>query len=508
MSDWADIKTFCATFRDGEDNKIKKAFCILPWNHLEIKPNGTVKICCVASRQISIEKKPVSVGKNSFDEIWNSQYMQNVRSAMLDGRRLPECLHCTRHENSNLETPSLRHWQNREWGLRYNTNLDGLIEWARKKGTRLDQAPTYLQLSLGNECNLKCRMCCSDYSNQIEKDPVHSKWVGTSAYPPRDQATSWFESDAFFAELIPDPSRLEKLYVTGGEPMMSVRLQQILDQIVEAGRSDNCDIVLNTNGTVANLRLLQRLTRFRNAQLGCSIDAYGQYFEYIRYPGKWSVIEKTLNKFRDFPKCHVSVNPTIQAYNAMNIAELFQFCDERGLICTPQIMYGPEYLAMLVMPVSAREVAADRLRAYMTSSAANDVQRTNRNYCKVIVDYLEQASVPSNIAQLTREFAIFTNDLDRSRGQDFKTTHAELYEHFIASEFGWCDEVRHLGDVIEDKRRLMEMRRSGAVGTAAVHPVAHGNKMANSLDTLRRVAKRYLERRVDIINAARRRGMR
>src|SRR5262249_39524018 len=159
------------------------------------------------------------------------------------------------------------------------------------------------QLSLGNECNLKCRMCNSDYSNQIEKDSVHSKWAGNSAYPPRDQATSWFKADAFFADLIADPSRVEKLYVTGGEPMMSVRLQKILDQIVEAGRPDNCDIVLNTNGTVANSRLLERLTRFRSAWLGCSIDAYNQYFEYIRYPGKWSVVERTLNKFRDFPKC-------------------------------------------------------------------------------------------------------------------------------------------------------------------------------------------------------------
>jgi len=431
----------------GRDQSPKN-FCILPWNLLELKPTGTVKICCVAAREISIDGKPAIIGRQKFDEIWNSRYMRDIRKAMLKGERLPECEYCRRQDASGIQAPSFRDLNNREWMLRYDTSMDGMIEMARKMGATVKSPPSYLQLSLGNGCNLKCRMCCSDYSDQIERDPVHSKWSPNSPFPPRAEAASWYEDDSFFTDLMANPKLLQKLYVTGGEPMMSVRLQKILDVIVEAGRPTSVDISLNTNGTLANPRILERLELFRNAVLGCSIDAYDPYFEYIRFPGKWNAVRRTLDKFREHPKLIVSVNPTVQAYNALNIVELFQFCDEQELICTPQIMYGPEHLTMLVMPRPARDEAAGRLRSYISSPATTDSQRKNRELAKPIMEYLIQTPEPVALEHLTKEFMVFTNDLDISRGQSFRTTHSTLYNYFASSQFGWCDELRHCGATV------------------------------------------------------------
>lgn len=421
--------------------KLSDTFCILPWIHMEVKPTATLKICCVGAREVQIGGRPATVGEDAFSDIWDSEYMQDVRRAMLDGRPVPDCAYCQQQDASGMTT--FRELNNQEWMLRYQTSLNGLIDYAKQRGTIVNSPPAYLQLSLGNECNLKCRMCNSDFSSKIEKDPVHNRWAPNSTATSREYSANWFKNDdVFVAELFSDPKIIRKLYVTGGEPMLSNRLQKILDLLVDHGTPENVDIVLNTNGTVSNRRTLERLVRFKSAMLGCSIDGYAQYYEYIRFPGRWSTVLNSLDRFKEYAGLIVGFNPTIQAYNALNIDELYRFCDERDLFCSPQIMYGPEHLTMLVMPPAARQSAAFRLQAFITSPATTTNQKQNRELAVPIADYLKHAPQPANFRHLAKEFAIFTNDLDRSRGQSFKNTHKELYDYFISSGVGWTEEVR------------------------------------------------------------------
>ena len=175
---------------------MRDAFCILPWNHLEIKPTGAVKICCVAAREIQIHERSATVGRDPLADIWNSQYMKNVRAAMLEGQALPDCAHCYRQET--LQPKSLRYWSNREWMLQYGVSKEGLVDLARELGVVVQRSPAYFQLSLGNECNLKCRMCCSDYSSQIQQDPVQNQWAPNWDPESHKVSSSWHKNDDFF----------------------------------------------------------------------------------------------------------------------------------------------------------------------------------------------------------------------------------------------------------------------------------------------------------------------
>jgi hypothetical protein len=55
---------------------------------------------------------------------------------------------------------------------------------------------------------------------------------------------------------------------------------------------------------------------------------------------------------------------------------------------------------------------------------------------------LEGSENPAN-ADVIADFMRFTNDLDRSRGQDFARSHGELVEHFAASGILWLEETTH-----------------------------------------------------------------
>lgn len=152
-----------------------KAFCALPWVHLAVFPEGSVKLCCVARSSVHDGGDPLSLNEHPLEEIWNSAYMRGVRRDMLAGKHVADCSACyvaekTGHTSRRVES-------NVRWAAELGPLFDELIAQSQQQDHGVAAAPVYYQLMPGNLCNLKCRMCFPVFSSQIEKDPVHSKWA-------------------------------------------------------------------------------------------------------------------------------------------------------------------------------------------------------------------------------------------------------------------------------------------------------------------------------------------
>jgi MoaA/NifB/PqqE/SkfB family radical SAM enzyme len=158
----------------------RDTFCVLAWNHLQIAPNGTVKMCCIASEDISDGRRTMSLYTDTYDEIWNSTYMRDARRGLANGEKISPCLRCFKEEDAVGQ--SRRTIQNAAWLTKAHQSREQLIETARSNDWRVPERPIFLQLNMGNLCNLACRMCSSQYSSKIEHDPVHNKWM-PAAYP-------------------------------------------------------------------------------------------------------------------------------------------------------------------------------------------------------------------------------------------------------------------------------------------------------------------------------------
>jgi hypothetical protein len=91
------------------------------------------------------------------------------------------------------------------------------------------------------------------------------------------------------------------------------------------------------------------------------------------------------------------------------------------------------------MPPSVRELAASRVRDLIPKLRTANV-RSSADY---VLNFLEQHKTTDK-RDLLRYFMLFTNDMDRSRGQNIAVAQPELYEHIIASGFTWTDETRNL----------------------------------------------------------------
>jgi hypothetical protein len=183
-----------------------ECFCVLPWVHMNLNPDGSVTLCCQSHHAVQDERgTPLNVQTHSLAEIWNASGMRDVRRRMSAGERLPHCEAC--YSNEAYGRDSYRLASNRRWlkkGFSSAEKIEAAI--ADKADGQNDLAPLYFDLRLGNLCNLKCTVCKPLYSSQIERDPVHSKWARAGHEAQLDgrfeKGCDWSQSERLLEEII------------------------------------------------------------------------------------------------------------------------------------------------------------------------------------------------------------------------------------------------------------------------------------------------------------------
>ena len=75
----------------------------MPWLYQQLFSHGNVKPCCKFTRFITHHDAPMSVYKQSLDEIWNSDDMRSIRRAMVRGETVSGCAECYQEEESGVK---------------------------------------------------------------------------------------------------------------------------------------------------------------------------------------------------------------------------------------------------------------------------------------------------------------------------------------------------------------------------------------------------------------------
>src|SRR5690349_354725 len=127
-------------------------FCVLPWLHAATLTDGRVQLCCVSKG-----RSGVNLNEHTLGEYWNSEYVRDARRRMLAGEPVKACERCYREELHGYE--SHRMVENRVWKERCGeAEIKRLIGTTGPDGS-LDAPVQYIDLRLGNTCNMQCIMC-------------------------------------------------------------------------------------------------------------------------------------------------------------------------------------------------------------------------------------------------------------------------------------------------------------------------------------------------------------
>jgi hypothetical protein len=282
-----------------------KTFCALPFHQMTVMNDGKVRLCCRSEVNLTSEGRDLSLHDATLRQIWNSDYLRSVRSRMLSGIDVEDCLQCYATEAGGVT--SLRQLMNASFAWRLDASGDE--ELLKRTEDCLDSGgnmpfPSALHLWLGNHCNLKCRMCSPMFSSKIAADGVHAAWFsgqnGAAVY-------GWQEN--VFEEIFQHAKCVKLIQFAGGEPLIHRTFRDILRKLVETKDAAHIQLYITSNGMTHSGELSSLLAQFSSVELGISVDGLGALQEYIRFPSKWEALKRNIFSFQK-DKIPISIRPT------------------------------------------------------------------------------------------------------------------------------------------------------------------------------------------------------
>lgn len=320
------------------------------WNCAAIKhgvaifPNGKIGPCCQVSADYL---KPIA-------ELNNPDRFADLATATPPAA----CQRCVANEYNRI--PSYRNFFNSK------DNKQAGLQFVDIRNT--------------NVCNLKCRYCGPHFSSQWAEE------LGRYPAIERQDLTDYQDT------LITDS--LQWMYFTGGEPMINPDHWAILTELVASNRAQDIALMYNTNLTTLKYKdidIVDLWRQFRRVDIKCSIDAVGPVMEAVRSGASWARTEQNLAQLQAAAvNTHIAVSfePVLSILNVWTIAELYQYAASHSIPVNLNILTGPDYLALDVVPDSLQSLALeqiDLLEQYPVDAnlldRARQLIQNNHNQC-------------------------------------------------------------------------------------------------------------------------------
>ena len=152
----------------------------------------------------------------------------------------------------------------------------------------------------------------------------------------------WYMDDRkVFDDVLKSADTLERLYITGGEPLINDRVADILDYL-STGASRHIHLELSTNCTHVSTRshrAAQKVSQSSNFSSASTALAQRSSTSGIRRVGASSTPTCASYKVEHGLICKVP--PVVQVYNVLDLVDLYRYCDEMDMEVTMNILHMP-----------------------------------------------------------------------------------------------------------------------------------------------------------------------
>ena len=388
-------------------------FCVLPWVSLETSPIGTVRPCCLADDElVDNTGNKFNLSQASFQDIQNSRDMQQLRQEFINGKQPKTCRKCWNEESAGRTSKRMH-------------TLDRLKHMLPNESWTVDAKPLmFLDLKLGNICNLKCRICGSWSSstfateelaqldtNENKKANHHYQMLRLGAWPRENQQ--------FWNEIAGIADQIRYIEFTGGEPFMIQEHFDMLQDLVDRGLAGNIEIHYNTNGTQWPGQAEQIWRHFKIVEIAFSIDDIEGRFEYQRSNAIWTEVVDNIAKFRKlrdrYKNIQLQICCTINIFNVYYLEIIAHWIMQQQMdFIYWNMMHDAYYFSIASLSARAKQVIAQQLKS------AQVPKKIKEEFGRVIEFMNNGTSLDGT--QMNNEIA----RLDRKRQQNLAWVEPEL----------------------------------------------------------------------------------
>ena len=393
---------------------LPEKICMLPWISIETSPIGTARPCCLAKDEITYHddlgnSHKYNLKEHTLEEIYNSRYMQLLRRDFLYGQQPETCRRCWDEEAAGRTSKRINS------RVRLKEYYDQ-VDFSNLNPNQL----WFIDLKLGNICNLKCRICGSWSSSKWAKEEIdYVPGIDRKthlAYKFLQDGTWPQESEVFWDNLKQLLPNIKYFEFTGGEPFLIQQHFDLLQYAVDNNYARNIEIHYNTNGTQFpdSYSLWEH---FKHVEVAFSIDNTAERFEYERYGANWIEVQENLNKFTQLRSNKLSTQLCLTV-NIQNVYYLPEICDWIKTQTFDHVyfnmLHDPWHMNIAYMTPAAQDIVIMRL----TNHPFDPKYRTE---ILRIIKFI-QNGLGSNGQEFLRKMHL----TDEYRKQNFLNTHQQI----------------------------------------------------------------------------------
>lgn len=331
----------------GQDMTDMSKVCALPFLHLATHPNGNTSLCCISDHKNCAShakdgNKILTLNESSVDTMFNSETYRNTRLEMLAGKEPNACRRCYDEERDGIKS------KRQEENGRYLSSVQNIVDNMNPDGRIVDINLEFIELRLGNICNLKCRTCNPVSSSKWvrEYNKLQNELDFVTKYDTFE--VDWYTNHDFWADLYNKSSKLKRIYINGGEPTLMMRHLDYLDMLIANGLSSQIELWYNINLTFFPDRLFEILKNFKQASITVSIDDIRKRNNYIRTGSDWNEILFNLSKLKTADWIDLSICQTLSSYNIFYVNEFYEYFSEYKI--HHNWCYDPDFLSPWHLP--------------------------------------------------------------------------------------------------------------------------------------------------------------
>jgi len=363
-------------------------FCSVPWNHIEIFPNGAVKTC--AKGQVF-----GNLLEQELEDILKNEWISNLRRTLVDDKPHNNCTACY-DLSTGKEHTDLRHYYNsifKTADVDYNDssffNLQGIdLHW-------------------DNTCNLKCVYC-----NPMQSSLIAQEQKITFTKPKEDRLNKIVDL------ILENQWNLKEIYLSGGEPMLIKHNYKLLSKL------ENFDLPIRINSNITQARpgnqFFDQIKKFNNVLWTISTESSGERHEYTRHGSKWDEFLENLNHIQGLGH-NIRINSVWFIGSAVSMfSNLRFFIENYGItdITVNQLALHPVMLVRNA-PQSVKDFAKKELQSLLESGLIKE--KSNEYYN--IARCNKELDTPLEDAE---GYKIYFDQLDQKRGTNWRNIYKEL----------------------------------------------------------------------------------
>lgn len=441
--------------------QIEKSLCHMRWGYPNISlTRSEIRTCCKTPFQTVNQTE---IKEQGIELFLNNPYQIERRYEMFKGIRHHSCNQCWQVEDQGATSLRVDHMGFVNFANKNNLfnefpekNLQEIAEAVSidSKILRSDN-PFMLEVSLGNNCDLKCMYCNHVYSSQWATESLKNFNISQEIYdsvsskPNQefiDLFWKWVDTKAKFS--------LERIGIIGGEPLITPECYSFIDRLLDVYKDvehDSTTIWIVTNLNTPKIYLdrflnyLPKLNTKFKLEILISMESVENQAEYIRNGLDWKRFESNVYKLFEYTKNNNRVTlgflPSITALSIPRYKKFLQWVykvcidTKKPAMLKQNIVTWPNCHTPFILPNNFSEYLTEAIEWLSTVNnelpAFEDHWGRWDSYVSFLINLRD--SIKNNIkdqTELKKQFYDWFNKFDNLRQINFTETFPELKEFY------------------------------------------------------------------------------